>query len=50
MYTLFLQVQNTYTPETLHNKVRYNPILDITLVRTGPHKAIFKDSFSYITY
>ena len=37
------------TPEPLYNTVRYNTVLDITRIGTGPQMAI-KDSFSYITY
>ena len=37
------------TPEPLYITVRYNTVLDITRIGTGPQMAI-KDSFSYITY
>ena len=37
------------TPEPLYNTVRYNTVLDITRIRTGPQMAI-KDSFTCITY
>ena len=37
------------TPEPLYNTVRYNTVLDITRIGTGPQMAI-KDSCSCITY